>query len=174
MTWKQITKMEEIVIEFYVLTGEKDYLFHEGFKTENRRELRERLFFEEVQEFFKSFEIKDIEQMKISQLKAIVGMLYVAVGNMIEKSYKTYLGEFRFLVLRNEKSELDLSEVLIKRTEFDDELILEAFKELHRSNLTKIIKDGKIFREKNGKIINPSNFKEPNLSQILKREWIKK
>lgn len=166
MTWQQITKMEEMVIEFYVLTGEEDYLFHEGFKTENRRELRERLFFEEIQEFFKSFEIEDIEQMKISQLKAVVGMLYVAVGNMIEESYKTYLGGFRFLILRNKKSEFDLSEVLIKRTEFDDELILEAFKEIHRSNLTKITKDGKI--------INPSSFKEPNLSQILKREWIKK
>ena len=168
MTEKQIKEMEKMVIEFYLMMGEEKHLFHNGYKSKSREKMRERIFYEELKEFFESFEIKDTKQKKISQLDAVVDMFYVATGNMIEKSFKTHLGGFKFLILRNQKSEFEFSEMLRKEAKFDEELILKAFKEVHRSNMTKITKDGKVLRREDGKVIKPDTFEEPNLEQFFK------
>ena len=54
-----------------------------------------------------------------------------------------------------------------KRTDFSIETIYEAFKEVHRSNMTKVCEDGTVLRREDGKIIKPDTFQEPNLEKFL-------
>ena len=44
---------------------------------------------------------------------------------------------------------------------FDD-----AFSEVHRSNLAKLV-DGKVLRREDGKVMKPENWQPPNLSQFI-------
>jgi len=42
-----------------------------------------------------------------------------------------------------------------------------AFNEVHRSNMTKVMPDGKVMRREDGKIIKPDTYEKPNLEKIL-------
>ena len=42
-----------------------------------------------------------------------------------------------------------------------------AFNEVHRSNMTKVMPDGKVLRRDDGKIIKPDTYETPNLELIL-------
>lgn len=43
----------------------------------------------------------------------------------------------------------------------------EALRRVHASNMTKIPKDGKIKRRKDGKILKPDTYKEPDLGDLV-------
>lgn len=45
--------------------------------------------------------------------------------------------------------------------------IEQGFKEVHRSNMTKVCEDGTILRREDGKILKPKTFEEPQLEVIL-------
>ena len=42
-----------------------------------------------------------------------------------------------------------------------------AFNEVHRSNMTKVMPDGKVMKREDGKIIKPDTYEKPNLQLIL-------
>ena len=42
-----------------------------------------------------------------------------------------------------------------------------AFNEVHRSNMTKVMPNGKVLRREDGKIIKPDTYETPNLELIL-------
>ena len=42
-----------------------------------------------------------------------------------------------------------------------------AFNEVHRSNMTKVMPDGKVLRRDDGKIIKPDSYEPPNLQKVL-------
>lgn len=42
-----------------------------------------------------------------------------------------------------------------------------AFNEVHRSNMTKVMPDGKVMRREDGKIIKPDTYEPPNLQKVL-------
>ena len=42
-----------------------------------------------------------------------------------------------------------------------------AFNEVHRSNMTKVMPDGKVLRRDDGKIIKPDTYEPPNLQKVL-------
>jgi len=42
-----------------------------------------------------------------------------------------------------------------------------AFNEVHRSNMTKVMPDGKVMKREDGKIIKPDTYEKPNLEKIL-------
>lgn len=42
-----------------------------------------------------------------------------------------------------------------------------AFNEVHRSNMTKVMPDGKVLRREDGKIIKPYTYEPPNLEKVL-------
>lgn len=44
----------------------------------------------------------------------------------------------------------------------------KLFKEVHRSNMTKLTEDGKVLRRKDGKVLKSELFEEPNLEDIIK------
>jgi len=42
-----------------------------------------------------------------------------------------------------------------------------AFNEVHRSNMTKVMPDGKVLKREDGKIIKPDAYEKPNLQKVL-------
>lgn len=42
-----------------------------------------------------------------------------------------------------------------------------AFNEVHRSNMTKVMPDGKVLKREDGKIIKPDTYEPPNLQKVL-------
>lgn len=50
------------------------------------------------------------------------------------------------------------------------DIILDVFNEIHRSNMTKLDKDGKVTRRADGKIMKPATYEKPNLKQFFKDE----
>lgn len=42
-----------------------------------------------------------------------------------------------------------------------------AFNEVHRSNMTKVMPDGKVMKRDDGKIIKPDTYEPPNLKKVL-------
>lgn len=53
-----------------------------------------------------------------------------------------------------------------KKNNFSD-ILFKAFEEVHRSNMSKIDKDGKVKRREDGKIIKGPDYFPPNLKQFL-------
>jgi predicted HAD superfamily Cof-like phosphohydrolase len=51
-----------------------------------------------------------------------------------------------------------------------DRLIL-LFDEIHKSNMTKVGADGKALFRRDGKVLKPENYTEPNLRPILERDF---
>ena len=50
------------------------------------------------------------------------------------------------------------------------DIILDVFNEIHRSNMTKLDVDGKVTRRADGKIMKPITYERPNLKQFFKDE----
>ena len=46
-------------------------------------------------------------------------------------------------------------------------MIDDAFSEIHRSNMAKLV-DGKVLKRDDGKVVKPDDWKPPNLKQFLK------
>lgn len=49
----------------------------------------------------------------------------------------------------------------------DDELLLEAVRRVHASNMSKLGDDGKPIRREDGKVMKGPNYKEPDLSDLV-------
>lgn len=50
------------------------------------------------------------------------------------------------------------------------DIIIDVFNEIHRSNMTKVDLDGKVTRRSDGKIMKPASYQKPNLKQFFKDE----
>lgn len=49
------------------------------------------------------------------------------------------------------------------------DVLVDAFDEVHKSNMSKLNKDGTVKRNSNGKVIKGDGYKKPNLKKILKK-----
>jgi len=47
------------------------------------------------------------------------------------------------------------------------DVIIDVFNEIHRSNMTKLTEDGKVLRREDGKIIKSDRYEPPNLKSII-------
>ena len=147
MDIRHLEKMKKLVKEFYAAFGQERYLNKEvyGATSIGRMKLRNKLFDEELKEFLEA-------ETDVGKLDAICDMYYIAIGTTLE------LGIYgnQFFVIDYYK----------QRTWFNDELIMEAFEEVHRSNMSKLENGKAIFRE-DGKILKGKNYFRPNLKKFI-------
>nr|WP_314081481.1 nucleoside triphosphate pyrophosphohydrolase family protein [uncultured Leptotrichia sp.] len=147
MDIRYLEKMKKLVKEFYMAFGQEKYLNKGMYRAANieRIKLRNKLFDEELKEFLEA-------ETDVEKLDAICDMYYIAIGTTLE------LGAYgnQFYVIDYYK----------KRTWFNDELIMEAFEEVHKSNMSKLENRKAIFRE-DGKILKGKNYFRPNLENFF-------
>ena len=153
-------KMIEEVKKFYIAFKQEEFLEKFGI-TPERMVLRNKLWNEECEEFVEAKEKKD----KVKILDAIVDMMYVRIGTLLEH----HIGLATTVDFVAE-SDIELTNCRIYFTEnfgYNPKLLGAAFAEVHRSNLSKLDENGEpIFRE-DGKIMKSNLFSEPDLKSIL-------
>lgn len=160
--WKEIV---ELVKQFYIAFGQQEFLEKE--MTEERMKLRERLFDEELTEY----NVAERENDKVEMLDAVCDMYYILIGTLLEK-YKGNVEKVRDVLYfdKSEESELIFRKIL--KNEFN-EVFIEAFKEVHRSNMSKLENGKAIFRE-DGKILKGVNYFRPNLKPFVNELEVRK
>ena len=163
--WEMMAKM---VKEFYLAFNQEKFLNAE--MTEERERLRDLLLTEEKTEYAKA----EAENDRIGKLDAVVDMAYVHIGTLLERCK----GDID-LVVRTLYFDLADSELIgilnkIEKNNFNG-IFLTAFKEVHRSNMTKLDKNGKpvyyMKGPKKGKIGKSELFEEPKLKEIIEGEY---
>ena len=154
----QWEKLVGLVKEFYIAFGQQEFLEKE--MTDERMKLRERLFDEELTEY----NIAERENNKVEMLDAVCDMYYIHIGTLLEL-YKGNVEAVRNVIFfeKDEESELIFKKVL--KNEFND-IFVEAFKEVQRSNMSKLENGKAIFRE-DGKILKGKNYFGPNLKKFI-------
>ena len=160
--WKEIV---ELVKQFYIAFGQKEFLEKE--MTEERMELRRRLFDEELTEY----NVAERENDKVEMLDAVCDMYYILIGTLLEK-YKGNVEKVRDVLYfdKGEESELIFRKIL--KNEFN-EVFIEAFKEVHRSNMSKL-QDGKAIFRADGKILKGADYFRPNLEPFVNELEVRK
>lgn len=156
---EQWNKLVGLVKEFYIAFGQQEF-FEKGM-TDERIELRKRLFDEELTEY----NIAERENNKVEMLDAVCDMYYIHIGTLLEL-YKGNVEAVRNVIFfeKDEESELIFKKVL--KNEFND-IFVKAFEEVHRSNMSKL-ENGKAVFRKDGKILKGANYFRPNLKQFIK------
>lgn len=155
---EQWNKLVGLVKEFYIAFGQQEFL--EKGMTNERMELREKLFDEE----FKEYEVAEKNNDKVEMLDAVCDMYYIHIGTLLEQ-YKGDIKKVasRIFFLSDEKTDflfkLETENGFVK-------ILPEAFEEVHRSNMSKLENGKAIFRE-DGKILKGRNYFKPNLKQFI-------
>lgn len=155
---EQWNKLVGLVKDFYIAFGQQEFLENE--MTNERMELRKKLFNEE----FKEYEMAEKNKDKVEMLDAVCDMCYILIGTLLEMhkgdvdtvTDVIYFGE-------DDKSKFIFEKVF--KNEFND-IFVKAFEEVHRSNMSKLENGKAIFRE-DGKIIKGKNYFRPNLEQFI-------
>ena len=159
--WEMMAKM---VKEFYLAFKQEEFLSKD--MTEEREHLRDLLLMEEKTEYMKA----EIENDMVGKLDAVVDMAYVYIGTLLEQCKGDVDLVARILYFDSSDSELIEICDKIEKNNFN-EIFLTAFKEVHRSNMTKLDKNGQpvYYMEgpKKGKIGKSELFEEPKLKEII-------
>lgn len=155
-------------------------------------DLRVTLIKEEVKEFleaFRDFSTNPTKGCEEHLLKEICDVIYVILGTLVSfgdtRSYVTDIATYHTTGFRESLEELieqgyylksltDLEELMTLGLEvvlatahglwFD---LDGAFKEVHKSNMTKLWEDGKPRYREDGKVIKPEWYEPPNLSDYV-------
>ena len=166
MELKSITCRQKIieqvgsVDEFYKSIGDDKEFKNAGLLFE-RYFLRIKLLFEETKEGYNALNEND----RVEVLDALIDMFYVRVGTLLE-FYKGSIEKVAEIIFFNEDVDI---QVIFNSLEYFGltDVFDSAFKEVHRSNLSKLDENGKpIFRE-DGKLLKGPNFSKPDLKSIL-------
>ena len=162
--WEMMAKM---VKEFYLAFKQEEFLNKD--MTEEREHLRNLLLMEEKTEYMKA----EIENDIVGKLDAVVDMAYVYIGTLLEQCKGNVDLAVRILYFDSRDSELVEIYDKIEKNNFNG-IFLTAFKEVHRSNMTKLDKNGQpvYYMEglKKGKIGKSELFEEPKLKEIIEGE----
>lgn len=148
------------VEDFYRSIGDNKEFKNVGLLFE-RYFLRIKLLFEEAEEGYNALNAND----RVEVLDALVDMFYVRVGTLLE-FYKGSIQKVTEIIFFNE--DIDI-QVIFNSLEYFGltDVFDSAFKEVHRSNMSKLDENGKpIFRE-DGKLLKGPNFSKPDLKSIL-------
>ena len=155
--WEMMAKM---VKEFYLAFKQEEFLNKD--MTEEREHLRDLLLMEEKTEYMKA----EIEN-------DTVGKLDVYIGTLLEQCKGNVDLVARVLYFDTMDPELIGILNKIEKNNFNG-IFLTAFKEVHRSNMTKLDKNGQPVYytkgAKKGKIAKSELFEEPKLKEIIEGE----
>lgn len=160
--WKEIV---ELVKQFYIAFGQKGFLEKE--MTEERMELRERLFDEELKEYNDAEKNND----KVEMLDAVCDMCYILVGTLLEM-HKGNVDEVTDVIYFEESDKSKFIFEKVFENEFDD-IFVKAFEEVHRSNMSKL-QDGKAIFRADGKILKGADYFRPNLKPFIDKSEVRK
>ena len=162
--WEMMAKM---VKEFYLAFNQEEFLNKD--MTEERKHLRDLLLMEEKTEYMKA----EIENDMVGKLDAVVDMAYVYIGTLLEQCKGNVDLVARVLYFDTMDPELIGILNKIEKNNFNG-IFLTAFKEVHRSNMTKLDKNGQpvYYMEgpKKGKIGKSELFEDPKLKEIIEKE----
>jgi len=126
-----------------------------------------------VKEFYLAFKQAEIENDTVGKLDAVVDMTYVYIGTLLEQCKGNVNLVARILYFDSVDSELVEICDKIEKNNFNG-IFLTAFKEVHRSNMTKLDKNGQpvyyMKGPKKGKIGKSKLFEEPKLKEIIEGE----
>lgn len=155
---EQWNKLVGLVKEFYIVFGQQEFLEKE--MTNERMELRKKLFDEE----FEEYEVAEKNKDKAEMLDAVCDMCYILIGTLLEK----FKGDVEAVVNViyfgcDDKSKFIFEKVF--KNEFND-IFVKAFEEVHKSNMSKLENGKAIFRE-DGKILKGKNYFRPNLKKFI-------
>lgn len=124
-----------------------------------------KLIKEELQEYRDASLNNDREEM----LKEIVDLLYVKTGFLVVIG-----GGITEGILRESEFEdwVKMSDEVTEEVEeamdiFGEEIIIEAFRRVHASNMSKLDDNGKPILREDGKIMKGPNYKKPYLTDLL-------
>lgn len=116
-------------------------------------------------EEFKEYEVAEKNKDRVEMLDAVCDMYYIHIGTLLEKNKGDIEKIANKIFFSGDKETEYLFKLEVKNG--FDVILPEAFEEVHKSNMSKLGKDGKpIFRE-DGKIIKGPNFFRPNLKQFI-------
>ena len=115
----------------------------------------------------------EIENDTVGKLDAVVDMTYVYIGTLLEQCKGNVNLVARILSFDSMDSELVGICNKIEKNKFNG-IFLTVFKEVHRSNMTKLDKNGKPVYytkgAKKGKIAKSELFEELDLKEIIEGE----
>lgn len=154
---EHIVEMLKMVREFYERFDQVEFI-----GTNKRPEDREKWFEEEKTEYEKALAEND----KVEMLDAIVDMEYIYLGTLLEENGS--VEEVASKIWFEGNSQIDEIKMLIEKHNFK-KIYMEAFKEVHRSNLTKLDADGNVVYKEDGKIGKSELFEEPKLRQFIEK-----
>ncbi len=153
----KIEQMIDMVEEFYIRMGDGEYLYKGKEMLPERKILRFDLFEEEHQEY-------RFAKNRLEKLDAVCDMLYIHFGTLLE-SMKSKADLKNLLEFHLDKK-INMIFHYAKKNGFG-EILFKAFQEVHRSNMSKIDRDGKVKRREDGKIIKGPDYFPPNFEQFL-------
>lgn len=155
---EQWNKLVKLVKEFYIAFGQQEFLEKE--MTEERMELRRRLFDEELKEYNDAEKNND----KVEMLDAVCDMCYILVGTLLEM-HKGNVDSVTDVIYFEEDDKSKFIFEKVFKNEFND-IFVKAFEEVHRSNMSKL-QDGKAIFRADGKILKGAGYFRPNLKQFI-------
>jgi hypothetical protein len=152
-------KLVGMVKEFYIAFGQQEFLEKE--MTADRMKLREKMFKEEQTEY----EVAEKNNDKVEMLDAVCDMYYIHIGTLLEQNR----GDVEKVALRIFFLEDERTRKIFNWEVENgfDKILIQAFEEVHRSNMSKLDENGKPIYREDGKIIKGPNFFPPNLTQFL-------
>ena len=169
METKQLYRRLSMVKEFYEAFQQENYMFNGRYVNKNRKNLREKLFNEELKEYLTGEFKEDVleEERQIEKLDAVCDMYYIILGNVLEKS-RNKQDSIRS-VRTGKEFQLKIATYYQNQARFNNELVFKAFEEVHRSNMSKLGLDGNPIYREDGKIIKGPNYFPPDLKKFFKR-----
>lgn len=155
-------KVVQMVKDFYIAFGQEEHIKRKGIIDFTRSVLRVKLLTEELDEYFEAKQNQD----RAAMLDAVCDMSYIHIGTMLEKAGGDTDSVAKKIYFNNDPV-FDTIHRRIRENKFGD-IFMDAFEEVHKSNMSKLQNGKPIFRE-DGKILKGPDYLPPNLEQFLIR-----
>lgn len=125
-----------------------------------------RLWFNLIEEELK--EVEDEEEGTEEHLKEVSDLMYVLTGADLVSG-----DTMKFLVPTEELAKMQVTtlsaihQLSVAVSTYTEDVLKEAFRRVHESNMSKLGEDGKPILREDGKVLKGPNYKKPDLSDLV-------